>query len=145
MSDEDRWESLHTLTRIVETVCDHVPEGAHDFAFLPGERLPASIRIAGRRALFLDIVCAGSGGPYFRLGEVQTVWLREQLDAARLTSEPHPLVFMHALPRDLHEGAREIGRLAADAHVAFVDTGHTHYNELVNDGAMIYSATRSTG
>ena len=76
---------------------------------------------------------------------MQTVWLREQLDAARLTSEPHPLVFMHALPGDLHEGAREIGRLVADAHVAFVNTGHTHYNELVNDGAMIYSATRSTG
>ncbi|MFT3693816.1 MAG: hypothetical protein QM831_11785 [Kofleriaceae bacterium] len=29
--------------------------------------------------------------------------------------------------------------------MAFVDTGHTHYNELLNDGRVIYGATRSTG
>ena len=26
-----------------------------------------------------------------------------------------------------------------------VDTGHTHYNEVANDGHTIYAATRSTG
>lgn len=192
-SDEDGWESVATLSRIVDDVRAHVPTGALAFAFLPGDNanhgeaeqyrriaevldrldlpchaipgdhdfepgslarfeaglgtddLPASRRVGGRRALFLDIVSAGSGGPDFRLGAAQTTWLRGQLDAARTAGEPRPIVFMHALPGDLHEGAREIGRLFADAHVAFVDTGHTHYNELINDGAVIYSATRSTG
>ena len=29
--------------------------------------------------------------------------------------------------------------------VALVDMGHTHYNELANDGRTIFAATRSTG
>jgi hypothetical protein len=29
--------------------------------------------------------------------------------------------------------------------VAFVGTGHTHYNELVNHEGVIYAARRSTG
>jgi hypothetical protein len=29
--------------------------------------------------------------------------------------------------------------------VAFVDMGHTHYNELANDGTTIFATTRSTG
>jgi 3',5'-cyclic-AMP phosphodiesterase len=30
-------------------------------------------------------------------------------------------------------------------HVLMVDMGHTHYNEIANDGRTIYAATRSTG
>ena len=29
--------------------------------------------------------------------------------------------------------------------VSLIDMGHTHYNEIANDGRMLYSATRSTG
>jgi hypothetical protein len=192
-SDEDGWESVATLARIVTSIRANVPAGALDFAFLPGDNanhgereqyervvaaldglpmpryaipgdhdfepgslqvftdllehrpLPASVVVNGRRALFLDIVSPGGGGPDFRLGAAQTDWLRSELAAAKAHGEPRPLVFMHAFPEDLREDAREVGRLFADARVAFVDTGHTHYNEVLNDGAVIYAATRSTG
>ncbi len=191
-SSEDGWSSVATLSRIVDSIDAHVPPGAIDFVYLPGdnadhgereqyrrvvaildrlvvphhaipgdhdfepkslaafaERMgdaaPAMLRIGGRRALFLDIVAAGAGGPDFRLGDDQLAWVTTQLAEARQADEPRPLVFMHAFPEDLHADAARIGRLFADAHVAMVDTGHTHYNEILNDGAVIYAATRSTG
>ncbi len=55
-----------------------------------------------------------------------------------------PLVFMHAYPGDLAADGDTIARQFIDGEVAFVDTGHTHYNELLNDGRMLYGATRST-
>ncbi|WP_010183314.1 metallophosphoesterase family protein [Sphingomonas sp. PAMC 26605] len=50
-----------------------------------------------------------------------------------------------AIAGDLAADGEAIARSFADARVAFVDTGHTHYNELLNDGRVIYGATRSTG
>lgn len=52
---------------------------------------------------------------------------------------------MHTYPADLREGAERLGALLARPHVACVDMGHTHYNELANDGRTIFMATRSTG
>ena len=49
------------------------------------------------------------------------------------------------LPAKLRAGAEWIGALIARPHVACVDMGHTHYNELANDGSTIFMATRSTG
>ena len=138
-SEEDDWESVRTLARIVDDVDREVPADALDFVYLPGdnanhgeraqyvrvakaldrlrwpvhaipgdhdfepgtlalfdeylapERLPVSIRVGGRRALFLDIVSAGSGGPDFRLGEAQMAWLREELRQSRAREEPRPV------------------------------------------------------
>jgi 3',5'-cyclic-AMP phosphodiesterase len=39
----------------------------------------------------------------------------------------------------------EIRQLFRDGGVLPVEMGHTHYNELANDGRVIYAATRSTG
>ena len=191
-SDEDGWQSVDRLVRIVDEVRDAVPAGTLDFAYLPGDNanhgeraqyrrivdalralplpvyaipgdhdfepgsldafhslaaneLPLMARFDGRRALFLDVVSAGSGGPDFRLGDKQLAWLRAHLATSKSMNEPHPVVFMHAFPSDLRHGADEVTRLLADAPVALVDTGHTHYNELLNDGHVIYAATRSTG
>jgi len=126
--------------------------GDHDFedgtlaAFLDGT--PEAMRpfdrvIAGHRCLFLDIVSAGSGGPDFRIGAGQ----RRRLEAALAASDDAdetPLVFMHAYPCDLDDGGETLATTFAEAGVAFVDTGHTHYNELLNDGRVVYGATRST-
>ncbi len=106
--------------------------------------LPASLLVNGHRCLFLDIVSAGRGGPDFRLGDGQMAWLRDQLARSR-GDTGRPAVFMHAFPGDLAMEAGPVGALFAQAGVACVDTGHTHYNELLNDGAVIYTATRSTG
>ncbi|MEI5688456.1 metallophosphoesterase family protein [Sphingomonas kyungheensis] len=126
--------------------------GDHDFedgtlaAFRAGT--PAAMRpfargIQGYRCLFLDIVSAGSGGPDFRIGAGQRRRLAEALADADDAGET-PLVFMHAYPGDLSDGGEAVASLFAEAGVAFVDTGHTHYNELLNDGRVVYGATRST-
>lgn len=108
------------------------------------DSLPKQITINGHRCLFLDIVSAGNGGPDFRLGAAQTEWIVAQLDAS-VNDNERPIVFMHAYPGDLAEGGEALAHLFASAGVLVVDTGHTHYNELLNDGSVIYAATRSTG
>ncbi|THD59287.1 metallophosphoesterase [Phenylobacterium sp.] len=150
--------TVEQYARIAAVLAELKPQvflipGDHDFEpkslgpFYEGlgaQRLPLSVLIAGRRCLFLDIVSSGSGGPDFRLGASQTDWLAHELDLA--DSDPNrPVVFMHAFPGDLAEGGEALARLLADHRVACIDTGHTHYNELLNDGGAIYTATRSTG
>jgi predicted phosphodiesterase len=105
--------------------------------------LPAALDIAGRRCLFLDMVGAGSGGPDFRLGAGQLDWLRAQLEGARGGA----ILFMHAYPADLADASerKALLDLLARRRVWAVDMGHTHYNELANDGRTIFAATRSIG
>jgi hypothetical protein len=125
---------------------DFEPGGLDAFKLLPGAvDRPTSIPLGGRRALFLDIVSAGSGGPDFRLADDHLGWLKAEFEAVAEASEAGPIVFMHAFPGDLKDGGAAVAKMFADAGVAFVDTGHTHYNEVLNDGAVIYAATRSTG
>jgi Icc protein len=133
----------------------HAIAGDHDMeqggleAFhqnLAPDPLPKSIRVRGHRCLFLDINGPGGGGPDFRLGEAQSGWIERELHASQQVGETS-LVFMHAYPADLADGA-ESARLSAlfdQYDVALVDMGHTHYNELSNDGRTIFASTRSTG
>ena len=131
----------------------HILPGDHDFkprtldAFynvLRAERLPKSVTARGHRCLFLDVVSAGSGGPDFRLGEAQLAWAECELEEAE-TAGQDAVIFMHTYPADLREGAERLGALLARPAVTCVDMGHTHYNELTNDGRTIFMATRSTG
>ena len=73
-------------------------------------------------------------------------WLEDELKAARERGETSAL-FMHAYPDDLKgEGEAEaLNKLLGASDVALVDMGHTHYNELANDGRTVFAATRSTG
>lgn len=131
----------------------HILPGDHDFkphnldafhSVLGAERLPKAVTVAGHRCLFLDIVSAGRGGPDFRLCAAQIAWLERELagaDAAGLCN----VIFMHAYPADLTEGAAAVRSMLARHRVAAIDMGHTHYNEIANDGRVIYMATRSTG
>ncbi len=131
----------------------HILPGDHDFkprtldAFhgvLGAERLPKSVTVGGHRCLFLDVVSAGTGGPDFRLGKAQLAWAERELEQAQ-SADQGAVIFMHTYPADLREGAERLGTLLARPHVACVDMGHTHYNELANDGGTIFMATRSTG
>jgi 3',5'-cyclic AMP phosphodiesterase CpdA len=129
----------------------HVIPGDHDFE--PGSldafnafanaTLPASCVVNGHLCIFLDIVSAGCGGPDFRLSDSDRQWLERELDSCAQDHEP-PVVFMHAYPGDVADG-QALAEAFARARVAMVDTGHTHYNELLNDGFVVYAATRSTG
>ncbi len=131
----------------------HILPGDHDFKLrtldayygvLGAERLPLAVTVKGHRCLFLDVVSAGTGGPDFRLGEDQLAWAERELEAAHAAGQA-AIVFMHTYPADLREGAERLGALLARPVVLCVDMGHTHYNELANDGGTVFMATRSTG
>ncbi len=117
-------------------------DACHDV--LGAERLPFAKTVAGHRCLFLDVVSAGAGGPDFRLGADQLAWAERELEAAEALGQG-AAVFMHTYPADLREGGERLGALLARPQVLCVDMGHTHYNELANDGGTIFMATRSTG
>jgi Icc protein len=131
----------------------HILPGDHDrkpgnldafYKILDAEQLPKAVMLPGHRCLFLDIVSTGTGGPDFRLGARQLGWLERQLFAAA-QDEQRSIVFMHAYPADLREDAEAVRTLFARYQVTAVDMGHTHYNEIANDGRTIYATTRSTG
>ena len=116
---------------------------AYQAAFAQAQRPEVEV-IADHRCIFLDMVSAGAGGPSFRLAVHRRDKLLEELARAEAEGQT-PIVFMHAYPGDLAADGDMVARVFADGRVAFVDTGHTHYNELLNDGRVVYAATRSTG
>jgi len=136
---------LRTPVRVITG--DHDFELGHtdhfEAAFSSAERAEVEV-IAGHRCIFLDVISPGAGGPDFRVTMHHRNRLLEELARAEAEGQV-PLVFMHAYPGDLAADGAEIARIFADARVAFVATGHTHYNEVLNDGRVIYAATRSTG
>jgi predicted phosphodiesterase len=131
----------------------HAIPGDHDFKprslenFYRGlevRDLPYVAEISGCRCIFLDVVSRGTGGPDFRLGKARLVWLRGQLDRMRRDGNT-AAVFMHGYPADLGEEGAELAAMLDESPVVLVSMGHTHYNEISNDGRTIYAATRSTG
>ena len=131
----------------------HVIPGDHDFKqktldhfyrSLDARQVPYAETVQGCLCLFLDVVSAGTGGPDFKLGDVQLTWLRAQLAAATKARQTI-VVFMHVYPADLRDNAEEVVALLDGSPVVLVDMGHTHYNELANDGRTVYAAVRSTG
>ena len=133
----------------------HAIPGDHDmeqgglasfYRVLKADPLPKALTVRGVRCLFLDISGPGSGGPDFRLGTDQSAWLERELDRAAADGVPS-VVFTHTYPDELRgDGETEtMNRLLAAHDVALVDMGHTHYNELANDGRTVFAATRSTG
>ncbi len=133
----------------------HILSGDHDmeqkslynfYHTLSSQKLPFAISVCGYRCLFLDVCGPGKGGPDFRLGTQQLTWLKDTLSAAGELNEPI-VIFMHTYPADLkdEQEKQSLNELTAAHNVLLVDMGHTHYNELSNDGHTIFAATRSTG
>ena len=131
----------------------HIIPGDHDrkagdlTAFYQGlgvASLPYAITVGGCRCLFLDVVSHGSGGPDFALGSQQLQWLTSELQTATARGQAC-VVFMHAYPADLKADGNAVRELLGQYRVRLVDMGHTHYNELGNDGTTIFATTRSTG
>ena len=132
----------------------HLITGDHDmepgslanfYAVPAATALPKALTVRGVRCLFLDVCGPGTGGPDFRLGAAQLAWLHEELTQVPTGTEI--ALFMHTYPADLVDATERVQLLAllAQHRVALLDMGHTHYNELANDGTTIYAATRSTG
>ncbi len=154
--EPEQYRRLREILSDLKLAPLHVIPGDHDY--VPGDLMafnafcreldvkppPKRVELKGRRVLFLDIVSAGGGGPEFDLGREQTVWLDRELDAARRGDAYLPVVLMHAFPGDLAYDGAAVAERFARAGVAIVDTGHTHYNEVINDGQVVYTAARST-
>jgi 3',5'-cyclic-AMP phosphodiesterase len=91
-ADDGTEEQFRLVKHAVEglRVPLHILPGDHDrkpgsldafYKVLGAERLPKAITVCGHRCLFLDIVSAGTGGPDFRLGGDQIMWLERELSA----------------------------------------------------------------
>jgi predicted phosphodiesterase len=82
--------------------------------------------------------------PSFTVSREQLKWAEDELELATKNGQTKVLL-LHCYPSDLKVGGGELSRLVRDYDVRLIDMGHTHYNEIANDGRTLYSATRSTG
>jgi Icc protein len=99
--------------------------------------------VGSYRCIFLN--SRDNGKPKgFGFGSDQLDWLVAELATADRAGEP-AVLFMHTYPSELGESASTVQALMRQHRVPMVDMGHTHYNEIANDGRTIYAATRSTG
>jgi 3',5'-cyclic-AMP phosphodiesterase len=80
----------------------------------------------------------------FTVSEDQMAWVKRELQAATDAGQTKVLL-LHCYPSDLKVGASELMEVVRNLGVCLIDMGHTHYNEIANDGKTLYSATRSTG
>ena len=74
----------------------------------------------------------------------QLAWVKRELQAATDAGQSTVLL-LHCYPSDLKAGGAELTEALPNFDVRLIDMGHTHYNEIANDGRTLYCATRSTG
>lgn len=152
--EPEQYKMVSTALKML-SIPVHIIAGDHDmeqgsldgfYKMLAAEHLPKSILIKNNRCIFLDVNGSGNGRPDFRLGNEQLSWLEIELSIAKENKEAI-CIFMHTYPFDLVEPTEKVvlNKLIAEHDVVLVDMGHTHYNELANDGHTIFSAVRSTG
>jgi 3',5'-cyclic-AMP phosphodiesterase len=70
--------------------------------------------------------------------------VERELQAATDAAQTKVLL-LHCYPSDLKVGGAELIDVLRNFDLSLIDMGHTHYNEIANDGRVLYSATRSTG
>lgn len=90
-----------------------------------------SFSAGGYHFAFIDVM---SG-----ISDAERSWLTADLDTAAQQGLKN-VVFMHSMAL-----ASQIQDLIQRDDVIMVDSGHTHYNDVANDGHTIYAAGRNTG
>jgi len=80
----------------------------------------------------------------FIVDQEQLTWLESELKRGS-AENLKAVLFLHCYPSDLKHGGEQLKKLLQEYPVLIVDMGHTHYNEISNDGTVLYTATRSTG
>ena len=99
--------------------------------------------VNGYHFIFLEAM-PNSGDNSLTSGSTEWTWFSTDLKAASAAGKQSVIVmhpyFLNALP-DL----TDFQTLVQQNHVVMIDSGHTHTNDLANDGQIIYAATRSTG
>lgn len=129
----------------------HIIPGDHDiqtgkletFRKYLEPKLPKSFIADRYRCIFLNSVDI-EGRKGFGHRREQLSWLAGELETAA-REDQCAVLFMHTYPSELGDNAQAVGELIRGHEVLVVEMGHTHYNEIANDGRVIYAATRSTG
>jgi predicted phosphodiesterase len=80
----------------------------------------------------------------FIVDNEQLNWLEQEFQRC-ITQNMQAVLLLHCYPSDLKQGGARLSELLRRYPILLVDMGHTHYNEISNDGTVLYSATRSTG
>ena len=80
----------------------------------------------------------------FTVDEQQFAFLERELNSAA-SSGINSVLLMHCYPSDLRQGYERLRELIFHYRPLLVAMGHTHYNEIARDEAIVYSTTRSTG
>lgn len=80
----------------------------------------------------------------FDISSEQMNWLQQELELASAIPKRR-ILFLHCYPSELGKSSSPLRALIKRYGVVLVDMGHTHYNEIANDGRTLYTATRSTG
>jgi Icc protein len=94
---------------------------------------------------FLALDAFASNDPkVFDLSEEQLGWLKQELELIA-AAQQCSVLFLHCYPTELGEFSSLLRNLIKRHRVRLVDMGHTHYNDIANDGHTLYTATRSTG
>jgi 3',5'-cyclic AMP phosphodiesterase CpdA len=124
---------------------DHdVQPKSHD-NFLRSMMRHASYRFDVGSYRFLELDAFASDDPkMFDISDEQLDWLRCELELVAATQK-RSVLFLHSYPSELSQFSSALRDLIKRYRVLLVDMGHTHYNEIANDGRTLYTATRSTG
>jgi len=80
----------------------------------------------------------------FDFSRSQLEWFSHELERATQSGQ-RPICFLHTYPSEIASSSGVVRQLLRTHRVLLVEMGHTHYNEVANDGNTIYAATRSTG
>jgi Icc protein len=80
----------------------------------------------------------------FLVDELQFGFLREMLAAAQQVQK-QCVLFLHCYPSDLKQGYDTLRSIIEQYRPLLIEMGHTHYNEIANDGVALYATTRSPG
>lgn len=98
--------------------------------------------ISAVRFLALNAFDLPDPGSFTLLSE-QLLWVARELRT--LPPSDLAVLLLHCYPSDLKRGGDRLRELIQNPSVRLLDMGHTHYNELANDGGTLYTSTRSTG
>jgi Icc protein len=106
----------------------------------------SSFSKGGYHCAFLDMLDSSANGhPGFGIGSTQMSWLKQDLATAKAKGETS-ILFGHTYNlASLGTSGAELQSLLVPDHVIMLDAGHTHYNDVANDGHVIYATGRNTG
>lgn len=90
-----------------------------------------SFSAGGYHFAFLDVMAGISAD--------EKTWVQNDLGTAAKAGLKN-VIFMHSF-----SAASQLQDVIQQDHVIMVDSGHTHYNDVANDGHTIYAAGRNTG